>query len=241
MATLYIVSTPIGNLEDITWRAIKTLFSVDYIACEDTRKIGNLLKRIMNYELRITKIPVPKKAKLISFYDEIEEQKTVEIINLLKSGKDVALVSNAGTPLISDPGFKLVKESLKRNIKVVPIPGPSALLTALVVSGLPTDNFWFLGYFPKKRSRRQQLLKNLFSVCHSLLKPTFIAYETPHRLQKTLSDMKEIFGDIEIVVARELTKIHEEIWRGNITDAQEHFTKPKGEIVILFLLRNLTL
>lgn len=241
MSQLYIVSTPIGNLEDITLRAIRTLFSVDYIACEDTRKTGQLIKRIANYESRITDKPVTKKPKFVSFYEGIEEKQIPTIISLLEKGKNVSLVSNAGTPLIADPGFKLVRECIKRKIRVIPIPGPSALLSALVSSGLPVNNFWFLGYLPKKRSRRRHLLKSLNRISHPgldskthLFIPTFTVYEVPHRLRKTLTDMKEVLGDIEIVVARELTKIYEEIWRGKISKAQKYFTKPRGEIVILF-------
>ena len=239
MGILFIVSTPIGNLEDITLRAIKTLFSVDCIACEDTRKTGQLIKnyqsRIKNQELRIKNLEIKRKAKLISYYDDIEQKRIPEIISLLDKDKDVALVSNAGTPLIADPGFKLVKECIKRNIKVVPIPGPSAVLAALVASGLPTNNFYFLGFLPVKKNKRQELLKKLQKSFENFRqKPTIIAYEAPHRIQKTLSDIKEIFGDIEIVIARELTKIHEEGKKIKISEAITYYSKPKGEFVILF-------
>ena len=197
MAILYLVSTPIGNLEDITLRAKRILGEVDIIACEDTRKTGVLL----------VKLNIPRK-RLLSYYEENELRRIPEIVRLLKEGKNVALVSNAGTPTISDPGFKLVRECLIQGIKVEPIPGPSAILTALVSSGLPTDKFLFLGYLPKKQGKRKKLLENCkLSAVHY----TLIFYESPHRLIETLKDLQEIFGDIEIVLCRELTKIYEEI------------------------------
>lgn len=220
MGTLYIVATPIGNLEDITVRAVKTLAKVDYIACEDTRRTGQLLN---NLEFRVQNSEF-KKPKLISFYDEVEEIKTPEIINFLEEGNDVALVSDAGTPLISDPGYKLVRECIKRGIKIVSIPGPSSIISALVVSGLPINKFTFLGYIPVKRNKRIEFLKNI--------KGTVVLFETANRLNESLEDIKNIFGDIEIVIARELTKIHEEVWRGKISEALKR--EFKGEIVLLF-------
>ena len=217
MGALYIVATPIGNLEDITIRAIKTLSSVDAILCEDTRHTGNLLhhRKIKN------KI-------LIRFDDHTEQQKTPEIIEMLEQGKNVALVSDAGTPLVSDPGFTLVREAIKRGIKVVSIPGPSAVLTALTASGLPPDKFLFLGYPPEKHSHRLKLFESLPK------NTTIIFYSAPHKLIQTLEDMKETLGDIEIVLARELTKIHEEVVKLKISDAISKFSNPKGEYVILF-------
>lgn len=225
MGTLYIVATPIGNLEDVSLRAIKTLFSVDYIACEDTRRTGMLIKNL--------KI---KKPKLISFYDEVEEIKTPAIIDLIQQNKSVALVSDAGTPLISDPGFKLVRECLKRKIKITAIPGPSSVITALTLSGLPTNQFLFLGYLPAKSGKRKKLLQELHQLLNNSIeiKPTAIFFETPHRLAKCLDDIKQTFGDIEIVIARELTKIHEEVIRGRISDLEKMINRFKGELVILF-------
>jgi 16S rRNA (cytidine1402-2'-O)-methyltransferase len=240
MRTLYIVGTPIGNLEDITLRALSTIFSVDYIACEDTRRTGQLIKsyelKIKNGELKITNLKLLETPKLISYYDEIEFTKLPEIINLLEQNSDVALVSDSGTPLIADPGFKLVSECLKRNIKVVSIPGPSCPITALVSSGLPSNQFLFLGYLPTTQNKRQKLLASCNRYIDESIKlhPTIIFFEAPHRLKESLIDMKEVFGDIEIVIARELTKIHEEIWRGTISQATEHFLQPQGEMVILF-------
>lgn len=213
MGKLSIVSTPIGNLEDITLRAIKTLESVDIVLCEDTRRTGLLLK---------------SHKKLVSYYDEIEDKKIPEIIEMLGQDNNIALVSDAGTPLISDPGFRLVRECVKRGIKVESIPGPSAVLAALTSSGLPPDKFIFLGYPPEKQSARLECFKKLSPNI------TTIFYCAPHKLSTTFEDMKSTLGDIDIVVARELTKIHEEIWRGRITDAQNYFKAPKGEFVVLF-------
>lgn len=230
MGTLYIVATPIGNLQDITLRAVKTLQSVDAIACEDTRKTGMLLKYIRE---KISTDVQTKKPLLISYYEQNEFKRIPQIITFLKNGGSVALVSDAGTPTISDPGFKLVRECVKEGVKVESIPGPSSLISALVVSGLPTDKFLFLGYLPKKPGHRLKLLQNY------TLNPipcTLIFFEAPHRLVKTLEEMKEIFGDIDIVICRELTKVHEEIRREKISEAIKHFEQvvPKGELTILF-------
>ncbi len=219
MGTLFIVSTPIGNLEDITLRAIKTLASADAILCEDTRHTGILL-----HHLNI------KDTSLIRLDDHSEYQKAPEIIQMLEDGKNIALVSGAGTPLISDPGFLLVREARKRGIKVISIPGPSAVLAALTASGLPTDKFLFLGYPPEKTSHR---LKSFQSLPKDT---TIIFYCAPHKLIQTLEDLKEILGDIEIVVARELTKIHEEVVKLKISEAISKFSEPKGEFVILLKL-----
>lgn len=216
MGNIYIVSTPIGNLDDISIRVIKTLSMVDFILCEDTRHTGLLLQK-----LNIS-------AKLVPYYDEIEDKRIPEIIELLKQGKIIALVSDAGTPLISDPGFRLVRECIKHEIKVVSIPGPSAVLAALTSSGLPPDKFMFLGYPPEKQSARLELFKKLSPNI------TTIFYCAPHKLTTTIDDLKSILGDIEIVVARELTKVYEEIWRGRIANAQNYFKAPKGEFVVLF-------
>ena len=172
MGTLYIVSTPIGNLEDISIRAIKTLFSVKYIACEDTRVTGHLLsllkQRINNQEVTVKGIVVTNKPTLIPYYDEVEEQKTPEIIGLLEKGHDVALLSDAGTPLISDPGYKIVNLAIKHGIKLVPIPGPSSFLTALVASGLPINDFRFIGYIPNSITKRRKLFSALFRCFETL-------------------------------------------------------------------------
>jgi 16S rRNA (cytidine1402-2'-O)-methyltransferase len=215
---LYVVSTPIGNLEDITLRALRVLKEVDLVAAEDTRKTGILLK---HYQI---------KNKLTSYHDYNKEKKTLFLIQELVSGKEIAVVSDAGTPGISDPCYYLVREAIKQEIRVVPIPGSSALLSALVVSGLPTDRFVFEGFLPQKKSKRVKRLKELSSE-----KRTLIFFESPHRLIKTIEDLKEIFGERRIVVARELTKKFEEIIRGKISDVESYFErkKVKGEMVIV--------
>ena len=222
---LYIVATPIGNLADITLRAAEVLKSVEYIACEDTRKTGILLK---NLNLK-------NEQMLISFYDQVEGVKIPNIVNILKNGEDVALVSDSGTPTISDPGFKLVRKALEEGINVVPIPGPNAAVTALSSSGLPTDKFLFLGFLPKKEGNRARLLEDLRN-SNKNLEATVIIYEAPHRLLKSLMSILSVFGDIEVVLIRELTKIHEE----RITNSIEKLIgkyknqSPRGEFVILF-------
>ena len=228
MGILYIVATPIGNLQDITFRALETLKKVDAIACEDTRKTGFLLKTFQ----------IPNKM-LLSYYEQNEAKRIPEIINALKNGLNIALVSDAGTPTISDPGFKLVRECIKMGIKVESIPGPSSVISSLVASGLPTDKFLFVGYPPKKPGHRRKLLENIASMIR-IIRATIIIFEAPHKLIRTLEEMKEIFGDINIVICRELTKIHEEIRREKISESTIHFAKaiPKGEFVVLFNLNN---
>lgn len=215
---LHIVSTPIGNLEDITFRAIRTLKESDYIAAEDTRHTKILLNK---YE-----IDTP----MLSYHSHSSDAKIQKLIELLKSGHSIALVSDAGTPGISDPAFSLVSRAIQEGIQVSPIPGPSSLLAALVVSGLPMNQFVYLGFLPVKKGRKT-LFESLITEPR-----TTIFFESPHRLVKTLSQLNETIGDQrKIVVARELTKIHEEIFRGTIAEASEHFntTKPKGEFVLL--------
>lgn len=243
MGTLYIVSTPIGNLEDITIRAIRTFFTVDIIACEDTRRTGLLLQQlnehygttIINSTLLHRSVELSSQSKLIRYDDQHEQLQTPLLIQKLEEGKLVALVSDAGTPLISDPGYRLVSEALKRGIKVVSIPGPTAAIAALSVSGLPTNQFLFLGYPPEKEKHRKDLFQNLSTIqqCNNV---TVVFYSAPHKLLQTLSDMKEVFGDIDIVIARELTKIHEEVWRGTLSEAVTRFSNPQGEFVLLLQL-----
>lgn len=218
---LYIVATPIGNLQDITFRAVETLKSVDFIVCEDTRVTSRLLN---HYGI---------KKPLIALNEFNEDQILYEILKKLENGSG-ALVSDAGTPLISDPGYRLVKEAKKKGFLVSPIPGASAIISALSVSGLPTDKFVFLGFLPKSEARAGKLLNKT-----KLIELTVILYESPHRIIKTLELIKNIFGDIEITIARELTKIYEETRSEKATSLIEHFTKitPKGEFVILFSLK----
>lgn len=223
MGTLYIVSTPIGNLKDITLRALDVLKSVDYVLCEDTRVSGKLLN---NYQVV---------KKMVSFNDFSEETKTPDVIADLVAGSDVALVCDAGTPLISDPGYKLVREAIKNNIDVQAIPGPSAVVSALTISGLPPDKFIFIGYPPKKEGKKKELFENL-KANNEKIKTTVILYESPFRVVKTLNTIKEIFGNIDVCMVRELTKLHEEVKRRKVEDLIRYFEEkpPKGEIVLLF-------
>ncbi len=227
---LYVVATPIGNLEDITLRALNTLFSVDLILCEDTRRTLALLK---HYQKPGFEIP-----QLVSYYEENEWQRIPETIAKLKEGKNIALVSNAGTPTISDPGFKLVREAWRENIPVVSIPGPSSPIAALSVSGLPTDKFMFLGFLPGKPSGRIKLFSDL-KINLEKISATVIFFESPHRLVKALTDLKNVLGDIEIVIARELTKVYEEVQKQKVSWFIDKYfqNKPKGEFVVLFNLK----
>lgn len=225
---LYIVATPIGNLGDITLRAIDTFKTVDLILCEDTRLTGNLL-----HHLSIKK-------DMQNLNDANEENKLYDIITLLESGSQIALVSDAGTPLISDPGFKLVREAHKRNISVVSIPGPSSVIAALSISGLPTDKFLFLGFPPDSQAHKLKFfaeVKETLSMSKKM-NPTIVFFESPHKLSKSFSAIKEVFGDIELVVAREMTKVYEELRRDTVSKLLEHFAKhsPKGEFVVMFKL-----
>ena len=215
MPTLYIVATPIGNLEDISLRALRTLGEVKLIAAEDTRKTKRLLNR---YDI---------KTPMTSYYEHNKLAKLDDILACLKEG-DVALVSEAGTPGMSDPGYELVVAANRSDIPVIPIPGPSAVTTALTISGLPTDRFTYLGFLPRKTSERQTRLKSATD------EPgTIVILETPHRLQAALKDILTILGDRRIAVCRELTKLHEEVFRGSINQAIGHFTLPRGEFTLV--------
>jgi 16S rRNA (cytidine1402-2'-O)-methyltransferase len=228
MGILYIVSTPIGNLQDITLRAIDIIKQTEYIACEDTRKTGFLIKSLSE------KFGSFGDKYLVSVYEENEVSRIQEVLNVLENDKDVVLVSDAGTPLISDPGFKLVRECIVKGVKVESIPGPSSVISALVVSGLPSDKFTFVGFLPKKPGHRKTLLENLQKSLE-FVKSTVILFESPFRLVKTLGELQPVFGDRDVVVVRELTKVHEEVKRGKISELQTHFQKvaPKGEIIVL--------
>jgi len=220
MGTIFIVSTPIGNLEDITIRALNTLKSVNIIACEDTRQTKKLLK---HYGI--------EGKKLIPYYDFKEEILSEKLIDMLKEN-DIALVSDAGTPTISDPGYKIVKKAIEKGIKVVPIPGVSAVITALSASGLPTDRFIFYGFLPKSEKQKEDILNQLKN-----LEITGIFYESPKRLIKTLQIINRVIPQSKLVVAKELTKIHEEFIRGSPQEVlkffEENIEKQKGEFVIL--------
>lgn len=216
--TLYIVSTPIGNLSDITFRAIDTLKTVDLIACEDTRHTKILLTRYT--------IQTPT----TSYFQHNRLQKGPYLIDMLKKGTNIALVSDAGTPGISDPGSHIIRLALENNINVIAIPGATALILALVLSGKPTHKFIFEGFLSNKSGTRKNQLKELLE-----LEKTIIIYESPHRILKTLSDIQEVFGDIDIACARELTKKFEEVKRDKVSALITHFetTKPRGEFIIV--------
>jgi len=216
---LYIVATPIGNLEDITLRALEVLRSVDLIACEDTRQTKKLLVR---YQI---------KKPLTSYYEYNKLSKGDYLIRLLKEGKIIALVSDSGTPGISDPGFHIVKLALENNIKVSPIPGPCALTTALSVAGVPANRFIFEGFLPVKPGPRKKKLLEL-----SKQKKTIALYESPHRFLKLLDQIKEIFGEIELTVVREVTKKFEEIKKDKVSSFIEYYksNKVRGEFVLIF-------
>jgi len=231
MGNLFIVATPIGNLQDITFRALETLKNVDHIACEDTRKASILIKQ---YFFETQK---EMYGKIFSYFEEKEAQKIPQIINLLLNGKDVALISDAGTPTISDPGFKLVRECIKNNIKVISIPGASSVTSSLVVSGLPTDKFTFIGFLPQKKGHRVKLLENVKKSLENL-PSTIVYFESPHKLSKNLEDLRLVFGNIKITIVREQTKIYEEIITDNIEELIKKYEKGiKGELVILFNIK----
>ena len=220
MGKLYLVGTPIGNLEDITLRAIRILQEVDLIAAEDTRRTGKLLQHLA--------ISTPQ----ISYNEHNHHSRIQELINRLQQGASLALVTDAGMPSISDPGVELVQAAIAHQITVIPIPGPTAVISALAASGLPTDRFIFEGFLPLKQSDRQARLELFRSETK-----TIVLYEAPHRILKTLKDLLAVVGDRrEIVLARELTKIHEEFWRGNIGEAIDLYTnerQPKGEYTLV--------
>jgi 16S rRNA (cytidine1402-2'-O)-methyltransferase len=216
---LYVVATPIGNLEDITFRAVRILKEVDWIACEDTRTTHRLLER---YEIR---------TRSISYHEHNESERTEELLTCLVAGEKGALVSDAGTPLISDPGYRLVHAAVEAGIKVEALPGPSAVMAALAVSGLPTDQFHFGGFLPAKQGQRKRLLESL---CDE--PATLVFYETPHRILEALEDIAAVAGTRNVVVARELTKVYEEVLRGTATEIRAALAareNVRGEFVVL--------
>jgi len=216
--TLYIVSTPVGNLEDITLRAIRILGEVDIIAAEDTRHSVKLLNH-----LGIRK-------PMISYWREKEQVRSDEIIKRLHAGQSIALISDAGTPGISDPGAVLIKKAIEENIQILSIPGPSAFVAALSVSGLPTDQFTFMGFLPSRTAQRQKFLREVY-----LEQRTLIFYEAPHRIVDTLLDVSHIFGERKAALIKEITKFHEDVVRGSITEIIEEVQKTTiaGEYVII--------
>lgn len=215
MSTLYIVATPIGNLEDVSLRALRILSQVALIAAEDTRKTRRLLSA---YGI---------KARLTSYHEHSKEAKLSYLLSRLERG-DVALVSQAGMPGISDPGYELVAAAIERGISIVPIPGPSVLVTALAVSGLPASEFIYLGFLSRRKGQRRRFLQRIADE-----ERTIIAFEAPHRLVITLEDILCVLGDRRIAVCRELTKLHEEVFRGAVSAAIAHFREPMGEFTLV--------
>ncbi len=216
--TLFLVATPIGNLQDITFRAVETLKTVDLIACEDTRHTRKLL----------THFGISK--KLVSYHEHNETERSEELIELIEQGKSVAIVSDAGTPGISDPGFRIVQKIHDIGAKVIPIPGAVAFVNAIIVSGLPSDSIFFGGFLPSKKGERQNRLEEVKAT-----PATLAFYETPHRIAKSLADCTEVLGNRKAAVVRELTKLHEEIVTGNLAELARRFSqsKVKGEIVLV--------
>jgi 16S rRNA (cytidine1402-2'-O)-methyltransferase len=217
--TLYLIATPIGNLEDITHRAVRLLGEVAVIACEDTRHTRKLLN---HYDIN---------TRTVSYHEHNERERAAELIVQLRQGANVALVSDAGTPGISDPGFRLARLAIENEIAVVPIPGASAFVAALVASGLPTDEFYFGGFLPSRSGARRARLAELRAI-----PATLVFYEGPHRIAATLREAREVLGEREAVVARELTKLHEEIVRGRLSELAARFGEnesARGEMVLL--------
>ncbi len=215
MGTLYLVATPIGNLEDVSARATRLLGQVSLIAAEDTRVTRKLLSHL------------GLRTRLVSYFEHNKLSKLDAILSALDAG-DVALVSDAGTPGLNDPGYELVRAALEAGHRVSPVPGPASPVAALVASGLATDSFLYLGYLPRKAADRQAALEAVVSLPYTL-----IFLETPHRLVQSLRDLQAVLGDRRIALAREMTKLHEEIWRGSIGGALEHFREPRGEFVLV--------
>ena len=213
---LYLIATPIGNLEDITLRALRVLKEADLIACEDTRHTGRLLQHF-----GISK-------PTVSYHEHNERERAAELIERLAAGASIALVSDAGTPGISDPAYRLVQAAIERGVEVVPIPGATALVTGLIASGLPTDSFFFAGFLPPKQQARRTRLEALQTI-----RATLVLYEAPHRIREMLADALDVLGNRAAVVARELTKLHEEFLRGTLSELIERLSEPRGEMVVV--------
>lgn len=217
--TLYLVATPIGNLEDVTRRALRVLGEADVVACEDTRRTRQLLE---HFGIR---------ARTLSYHEHNERERAEELARLIEEGRTVALVSDAGTPAVNDPGYRLVRACVERGLSVVPVPGPTAFVAALTASGLPTDEFYFGGFLPARSHARREKLAAV-----KPLRATLVFYETPHRLAHALADALEVLGEREAAVARELTKLHEEIVRGRLSELVERFAPEgaaRGELVLV--------
>ncbi len=215
MSVLYVIATPIGNLEDISLRALRLLQEVKLIAAEDTRTTRHLLSA---HDI---------KTPLTSYHEHSKRAKLDYLLNYLER-ENLALVSEAGMPGLSDPGYDLIVAAIERGVSVVPIPGASAVVTALAVSGLPTDQFLYVGFLPRRKGQRQRILSSIAEE-----RRTIVAFETPHRLSEALEDIEAILGNRRISVCRELTKVHEEIFRGRVSQAREHFIEPRGEFTLV--------
>jgi 16S rRNA (cytidine1402-2'-O)-methyltransferase len=215
---LFVVATPIGNLADITLRAVRVLGEVDLVAAEDTRTTRKLLS---HHGIR---------TPLVSYHEHNEAVRTPELLNRIENGESIAIVSEAGTPSISDPGYRLVREAIAAGVAVEPVPGASALLAAVVVSGLPSDAFVFEGFLPRRAGERRKRLESL-----ATQRRTLVFFEAPHRLDKSLADMSEVLGDRKVALCRELTKIHEEVRRGRLSELVEELQRRpvKGELVLV--------
>jgi 16S rRNA (cytidine1402-2'-O)-methyltransferase len=217
--TLYLVATPIGNLEDVTRRALRVLGEADVVACEDTRRTRSLLE---HFGIR---------ARTVSYHEHNERERAAELAQLIEEGQTVALVSDAGTPGINDPGYRVVRACVERNLSIVPVPGPTAFVAALTASGLPTDEFYFGGFLPARSHARREKLASV-----KQLRATLVFYETPHRLAHALADALALLGEREAAVARELTKMHEEIVRGRLSELAARFAPEgaaRGEMVLV--------
>jgi 16S rRNA (cytidine1402-2'-O)-methyltransferase len=216
---LYLVATPIGNLEDVTRRALRVLAEADVVACEDTRHTRQLLE---HFGIR---------ARTISYHEHNERERSEELARMIEEGASVALVSDAGTPGINDPGYRVVRACAERGLRVVPVPGPAAFVAALTASGLPTDEFYFGGFLPARTHARRQRLESVRG-----LRATLVFYETPHRIAQALADAREVLGEREAAVARELTKLHEEVLRGRLSELAARFSdgaSARGEMVLV--------
>lgn len=216
---LYLVATPIGNLEDVTRRALRVLGEADVVACEDTRRTRGLLE---HFGIR---------ARTVSYHEHNERERAEELARLIEGGAAVALVSDAGTPGVNDPGYRLVRVCAERGLRVVPVPGPTALVAAVTASGLPTDEFYFGGFLPARAHARREKLASV-----KTLRATLVFYETPHRVAHALADAREVLGERRAAVARELTKVHEEFVRGSLSELLQHFSAEgaaRGEMVLV--------
>ncbi len=222
---LYLIATPIGNLKDITLRSLEILQSCDGVICEDTRRTGQLLN---HYQI---------KRPMLVLNDFNESRSYLQIIDRLKNGENLCLVSDAGTPLVSDPGFKLVRECIQSKLEIDSLPGPSSVITALTLSGLPPDKFSFLGYPPEKSGHRAKFFQNILTQeTQSDFKSTYIVFVSPHKLLRNLAEIQGIFGNIEVVLAHELTKIHQSVEKKLVSTWLEDLKTPKGEYILLFRL-----